>query len=51
MFYGKVRDADITDNLSDEQIKELKELFEEDATIDTHTLDDFKKAIQQWRTK
>jgi hypothetical protein len=51
VFYGKVKDADITDDLSNEQIKELKELSEEDITIDTHTLDAFKKATQQWRTK
>jgi DNA topoisomerase VI subunit B len=51
VFYGKVKDADIIDDLSNEQIKELKELSEEDETIDTHTLDDFKKATEQWRTK
>jgi hypothetical protein len=51
VFYGKVKDADITDNLSDEQLKELKALSEEDETTDTHTLDEFKKATQKWRTK
>ena len=51
VFYGKVKDADITDNLSDEQLKELKALSEEDEITDTHTLDEFKKATQKWRTK
>lgn len=51
VFYGKVKDADITDKLSDEQIKELKELSEEDETKDTDTLDEFKNATQKWRTK
>jgi hypothetical protein len=51
VFYGKVKDADIIDDLSEEQIKDLKELSEEDDSKDTQTLDDFKKATQQWRTK
>ncbi len=49
VFYGKVKDADIIDDLSEEQIKELKELSEEDESKDIHTLVDFKKATQQWR--
>jgi len=49
VFYGKVKDADIIDDLSEEQIKELKELSEEDESKDTQTLDEFKKATQQWR--
>lgn len=44
VFYGKVKDADILDNLSEEQLKELKQLAEEDDTKDTDTLDEFKKA-------
>jgi hypothetical protein len=51
VFYGKVKDADITDDLSNEQLKELKALSEEDELKNTHTLDEFKKATQQWRTK
>ena len=50
-FYGKVKDADITDDLSEEQLQELKTLAEEDEEKDTHTLDEFKKATEQWRTK
>lgn len=51
LFYGKVKDADITDDLSDEQLKELQALSEEDEVKDIHTLEEFKKLTQQWRTK
>ena len=51
VFYGKVKDVDITDDLSDDQLKELKALSEEDETKDTSTLDVFKKATEQWRIK
>ena len=52
VFYGKVKDADITDNLSDIQLQELKKLAAEDDDLlkDTQTLDDFKKATDKWRT-
>lgn len=50
VFYGKVKDTDITDDLSDEQLKELKALSEEDEPKNTDTWDEFKKATQQWRT-
>lgn len=51
VFYGKVKDADITDELTDEQIKELKQLSEEDESKDVNSLDEFKNATQKWRTK
>ena len=51
VFYGKVKDVDSTDGLSEEQLKELKALSEEDETKDTHSLDEFKKTTDQWRTK
>lgn len=51
MFYGKVKDADVTDGLSDEQLKELQAISEEDETKDTHSVDEFKKATEQWRIK
>ena len=51
VFYGKVKDVDITDKLSEEQLKELKELAEEDDKKDTQSLEDFKKATDKWRTK
>ena len=51
LFYGKVKDADVTDDLSDEQLEELKAISEEDETKDTQLLDEFKTATRQWRTK
>jgi hypothetical protein len=51
MFYGKVKDIDITDKLSEEQLRELKVLAEEDENKDVQSLDEFKKATDQWRTK
>ena len=51
VFYGKVKDAEITDDLSDEQLKELKALSEEDESKDTDTWDEFKKATGQWRIR
>jgi len=51
LFYGKVKDADVTDDLSDEQLEELKALSEEDDTNDTQSLDEFKTATRQWRSK
>lgn len=50
-FYSKTTDTDITDDLSEEQLKELKALAEEDETKDTHTLDEFKKATDKWRIR
>jgi hypothetical protein len=51
VFYGKVKDADIADDLSDEQIKELQALCAENEDKDIDTLEEFKKSTQQWRTK
>jgi len=51
VFYGKVKDADITDKLSEDQLKELKELAEEPDKKDTQSLEDYKKATDRWRTK
>lgn len=51
VFYGKIKDADITDNLTAEQIKELTTLSQEDEQKDTMTLEEFKQATLQWRTK
>ena len=51
VFYGKVKDADITDNLTEAQLQELNELAAEDDLKDTQTLDEFKKATDKWRTK
>lgn len=51
LFYGKVKDADITDHLSNEQLEELRALSEEEEAKDTHSLKEFKTATRQWRTK
>ena len=51
VFYGKVENTDIADSLNAEQLKELTALSEEDEAKDTDTLDEFKKATRQWRTK
>lgn len=50
-FYGKVSDADITDDLNDEQLQNLKALSKEEVTKDTRTLEEFKNVTQQWLTK
>ena len=51
VFYGNIKNKDITDGLNDEQLQDLKSLSEEEGTKDTQTLEEFKKATQQWRTK
>ncbi|MEO5944992.1 MAG: hypothetical protein ABIP30_12935 [Ferruginibacter sp.] len=51
VFYGKVKDTDITDNLTPEQLQELNELSAEDDLKDIQTLDAFKKATDKWRTR
>jgi hypothetical protein len=51
VFYRKLKDDDITDDLNEEQSGELKKLSEEDERIDVYSLDEFKRATVQWRTK
>ena len=51
VFYGKVKETDITDNLTPEQLQELNELSAEDDLKDTQPLDEFKKATEKWRTR
>ena len=50
-FYKTSKDSDITDNLSEEQLKELEKLASEPDEKNTITLDEFNKATGQWRTK
>ncbi len=50
-FYSKTTNTDITDDLTEAQLNELKVLAEEDETKDTHTLDEFKKATDKWRIR
>jgi hypothetical protein len=51
VFYGQAKDTDITDELSEEQLKELKTLAEEDPDKDVQTLNEFKRSTDQWRIK
>lgn len=51
IFYGKSLSTDITDNLSKEQMEDLKRLAEEDELKDTHNHDAFIKATDKWRLK
>ncbi|MBO9564266.1 MAG: hypothetical protein J7621_15895 [Niastella sp.] len=50
-FYAATNETDITDELTEKQFHELKALSEEPADKDAMSVDDFKKATQQWRTK
>ncbi len=50
-FYGNIKNKDITDQLSSEQLKELEMLVNEDELKDTVTLDEFTKATTKWRLK
>ena len=50
VFFGKVKNSDITDNLTEAQVQELQELATEDDLKDTQSLDEFKKATDKWRT-
>ena len=49
-FY-KTKETDITDSVSDEQVKELEKLASEPVNKDTMTLKEFNKATDKWRTK
>jgi uncharacterized protein YbaP (TraB family) len=51
VFYNTSKGTDITDSLSDEQIKELEKLASEPDEKDTITLNEFNKATDKWRTK
>jgi hypothetical protein len=51
IFYGKLKDRDITDGLNKEQLEDLNKLAQEDSLSDTMTMDDYKKVTDQWRTK
>ena len=51
VFYGNVKNTDITDSLSNDQLKELREISEENETKDSMTLEEYKKATEQWRIK
>jgi len=42
---------DITDELSHEDLEELKNLLNEPFGYETESYEDFKKAIDRWRTR
>ena len=50
-FYSQKAGTDVTDNLTDVQLEELKVLAEEDEQKDTQTLEEFKKATDKWRIR
>jgi hypothetical protein len=50
-FYKTSNNADVTDRLSDEQLKELEQLAAEPDEKDTMTLNEFNKITGKWRTK
>lgn len=49
--YSMPANEDITDCLSDEQLKELEMLANEPDEKDTQSLEEFNKATEKWRTK
>ncbi len=49
VFYGNLKDKDITEQLTASQLQELEKLASENEEKDTVTLDEFKKATEQWR--
>lgn len=50
-FYKTSKDADVTDSLSDEQLKELEQLATEPDEKNTMVLSEFNKATDKWRIK
>ena len=51
IFYATSKNPDVTDELTEEQFNELKELAEEGDDKDVMTLEEFKKATERWRTR
>ena len=50
-YFTGVGKPDITDELSAEDLDELKNLLNEPFGHETESYEDFKKAIGRWRTK
>ncbi len=50
-FYFNVKQKDITDDLSPEQLNELENQLSEDTMKNTVSLDEFKEATAKWRGK
>jgi len=50
-YFTGVGKPDIVDELSQEDLSELKNLLNEPFGHETESYEDFKKAIDRWRTK
>jgi hypothetical protein len=50
-YFTGVGKTDIVDELSQEDLEELKNLLNEPFGHETESYEDFKKAIDRWRTK
>lgn len=50
-YFTGVGKPDITDELSQEDLEELKNLLKEPFGHETESYEDFKKALERWRTK
>jgi hypothetical protein len=50
-YFTGVGKADITDELSSEDLEELKNLLNEPFGDEIESYEEFKKAIDRWRTK
>ncbi len=50
-YFTGVDKPDITDELSREDLKELRNLLSEPFGHETESYEDFKKALKRWRTK
>ncbi len=50
-YFTGIGKPDVTDELSVEDLEELKNLLNEPFGHETESYEDFKKAIDKWRTK
>jgi hypothetical protein len=50
-YFTGVGKPDITDELSQEDLEELRSLLNEPFGHETESYEDFKKAINRWRTR
>ena len=50
-YFTGVGRPDISDELSDQDLEELKKLLNEPLGNETQSYEDFKKVLDRWRTK
>ena len=50
-YFTGVGRPDIVDELSEQDLEELKKLLNEPFAHETESYEDFKKALNRWRTK